>query len=62
VRERQEKWMVMMVTAAGTLAFRNDLVGFLAGLCCHGAYRTADWVERLWDPEEGQGERRPLLS
>ncbi|KAK4038028.1 hypothetical protein C8A01DRAFT_17837 [Parachaetomium inaequale] len=60
VREREEKWMVMMVTAAGILAFRNDAVGFCAGLCCHGAYRAADWVERRWDPEEG--ERRPLLS
>ncbi|KAK4236425.1 hypothetical protein C8A03DRAFT_16920 [Achaetomium macrosporum] len=58
VREQQERWMVMMVTAAGTLAFKSDAVGFVAGCCCHGAYRVADGVERRWGAE---GERRPLL-
>ncbi|KAL2190802.1 hypothetical protein L209DRAFT_673073 [Thermothelomyces heterothallicus CBS 203.75] len=59
-KEREERWMVMMVTAAGTLAFKNDAVGFLAGCCCHAAYKTADWTERrrVW---EVAGERRPLL-
>ncbi|KAH6649837.1 hypothetical protein F5144DRAFT_588466 [Chaetomium tenue] len=66
---REERWMVMMVTAAGTLAFRNDAVGFLAGCCCHGAYVVSDWVERRggwglggsWE-DWGLGERSPLLS
>ncbi|KAK3301308.1 uncharacterized protein B0H64DRAFT_450071 [Chaetomium fimeti] len=58
---REERWMVMMVTAAGTLAFRNDGVGFLAGCCCHGAYVLADWVERRRGGGWGLGERRPLL-
>ncbi|KAL2173203.1 uncharacterized protein P884DRAFT_252357 [Thermothelomyces heterothallicus CBS 202.75] len=59
-KEREERWMVMMVTAAGTLAFKNDAVGFLAGCCCHAAYKIADWTERrrVW---EVAGERRPLL-
>jgi hypothetical protein len=56
----QERWMVMMVTAAGTLAFGNDAVGFVAGCCCHGAYRVADWGERRWG-RGLVGERRPLL-
>lgn len=57
---REERWMVMMVTAAGTLAFRNDAVGFLAGCCCHGAYVLADWVERRdWGT---LGEWTPLLD
>jgi hypothetical protein len=49
-----------MVTAAGILAFKNDAIGFLAGCCCHGAYKVADWVERR---QAGGmlGERRPLL-
>jgi hypothetical protein len=59
VLEQQERWMVMMVTAAGTLAFKSDAVGFVAGCCCHGAYRVADRVERRW--VETEGERRPLL-
>ncbi|KAK4149234.1 hypothetical protein C8A00DRAFT_19051 [Chaetomidium leptoderma] len=57
VVEQQERWMVMMVTAAGILAFRNDAVGFLAGCCCHAAYRAADWFER----RQTRGERSPLL-
>ncbi|KAK3309073.1 uncharacterized protein B0T15DRAFT_500788 [Chaetomium strumarium] len=54
-----ERWMVMMITAAGTLAFKSDAVGFVAGCCCHGAYRVADRVERRW--AEAESERRPLL-
>ncbi|KAK4121025.1 pali-domain-containing protein [Parathielavia appendiculata] len=60
VAEQHERWMVMMVTAAGILAFKNDAVGFLAGCCCHGAYKVADWVERR-QSQGLLGERRPLL-
>lgn len=60
VGELQERWVVMMVTAAGTLAFGNDAVGFVAGCCCHGAYKVADWGERRW-ARGVAGERRPLL-
>lgn len=34
-REGRERWVVMLVTAAGCLAFKNDAVGFIAGLCWH---------------------------
>lgn len=34
-KESRERWMVMLVTAAGCLAFKNDAVGFIAGLCWH---------------------------
>ncbi|KAL2140369.1 hypothetical protein VTI28DRAFT_3861 [Corynascus sepedonium] len=60
-KEREERWMVMMVTAAGTLAFKNDAVGFLAGCCCYGAYKVSDRVERRGGVLQGGGERRPLL-
>ncbi|KAK0728602.1 hypothetical protein B0T26DRAFT_597642, partial [Lasiosphaeria miniovina] len=39
---REERWTVMLVTAAGILAFKNDGVGFVLGMLCHGAYRLAD--------------------
>ena len=42
-QERKERWTVMMVTVAGLLAFRNDAVGFLAGLACHASLRAPSW-------------------
>ncbi|KAH6899776.1 hypothetical protein B0T10DRAFT_503174 [Thelonectria olida] len=54
--ERIERWTVMMTTTAGLLAFRNDAVGFLAGMLCYGAYRLSDRVER-W-----KSDRRGLFS
>jgi hypothetical protein len=61
--EAEEGWMVMMVTAMGILAFKNDAVGFLAGMACHAAYRVSRWVESRWGliGSGRQGERRPLL-
>ncbi|KAL2017989.1 hypothetical protein VTK56DRAFT_1369 [Thermocarpiscus australiensis] len=63
--EQQERWMVMLVTAAGLLAFKNDAVGFLAGVVCHASYKVADWVESRRQSGFGgtwfSGERRPLL-
>ncbi|KAL0257960.1 hypothetical protein SLS55_007128 [Diplodia seriata] len=38
--ERKERWAVMMVTVAGLLAFRNDAVGFVAGLLWHWGQRA----------------------
>ncbi|KAF5990199.1 sulfate transporter [Fusarium bulbicola] len=40
--ERLERWTVMLMTTAGILAFRNDAVGFFAGMLCHGAYRLSE--------------------
>jgi hypothetical protein len=53
--------MVMLVTAAGCLAFKNDAVGFLAGLCWHYGLLVPGWAEgrmrsvRLERTEEGTG-------
>jgi hypothetical protein len=44
-KEGRERWMVMLVTAAGCLAFKNDAVGFLAGLCWHYGLLIPGWVE-----------------
>jgi MFS superfamily sulfate permease-like transporter len=54
--ERSERWTVMLMTTAGILAFKNDAVGFLAGMFCHWAYRIAAWLEN-----RRGGERTPLL-
>lgn len=44
--ERKRRFMVMLVTVAGILAFRNDAVGFLAGMAWHlGFYAVDHWRE-----------------
>ena len=45
--ERKERWMVMFMTIGGLLAFKNDAVGFIAGMLCHFTYRlSTPWSER----------------
>lgn len=53
-REGQERWMVMLITAAGCIGFKNDAVGFIAGLVWHmGLSMPGIFTE--WRPE---GHRR----
>ncbi|ROW13327.1 hypothetical protein VPNG_05531 [Cytospora leucostoma] len=59
--ERQERWTVMLVTTAGILAFKNDAVGFLAGMVTYWAYRLSHVVEEKHRGPGGSGEREPLL-
>lgn len=49
--ERMERWTVMFVTITGLLAFRNDGVGFVAGMLCH----WVNWLSSAWS---GWEERR----
>jgi MFS superfamily sulfate permease-like transporter len=37
--ERKRRWTVMMVTVGLLVAFKNDAVGFVAGMLCHWAFR-----------------------
>jgi hypothetical protein len=60
-QERAERWTVMLMTAAGMLAFKNTAVGFIAGMLCYGAYLLADLVERRRAGNVLRGERSPLL-
>jgi hypothetical protein len=53
--ERIERWMVMFFTIGGLLAFKNDGVGFLAGMLCHWSYVFAKKTS-------ARGEEEPLLS
>ncbi len=43
--ERKERWMVMLVTVAGCLAFNNDAVGFAAGMVWYWGLRVPVWIE-----------------
>ena len=47
--ERRERWTVMFMTIGGLLAFKNDGVGFLAGMLCHLAYRSPN----IWEARSG---------
>ncbi|KAF1956944.1 sulfate transporter [Byssothecium circinans] len=69
--EKNERWTVMLVTIATLLAFRNDAVGFIAGLAWHWGLKAAakvnDWRERregrmlLRRASQHYGERTGLL-
>lgn len=56
--ERLERWTVMLVTAGGILAFRNDAVGFCAGMLTFWANAASKAIQRKY----GGGEREPLLQ
>ena len=46
-QERRDRWMTMLITASGCLAFKNDAVGFLAGLAWHWSLRLPLLISRL---------------
>ncbi|KAI9368969.1 hypothetical protein BJX61DRAFT_184952 [Aspergillus egyptiacus] len=55
--ERTRRWMVMMVTVGLLVGFKNDAVGFVAGMLCHWAYDLPGLVERArhrWSGAEGR--------
>ena len=43
--DRKRRWIIMTMTVAGILAFRNDAVGFLAGMLCFWSFQIMD----QWD-------------
>lgn len=71
-REKSERFMVLLVTFSTILAFRNDAVGFLAGLMWHWGFKIAHKVEDWRDQSTGRpfwrrvnhryGESRRLLA
>ncbi|KAJ4324310.1 hypothetical protein N0V94_001368 [Neodidymelliopsis sp. IMI 364377] len=52
-RERKERYMVLLVTVAAILAFKNDAVGFITGLVWHWGFKGARRLE-VWR-DEGAG-------
>jgi MFS superfamily sulfate permease-like transporter len=70
--EMKQRWMVMLVTAGLLVAFKNDAVGFIAGICCHCSYQLPRYIRSLQlqgqvspsqnaSAAEEPAERRPLL-
>lgn len=37
--EMKRRWTVMLITAGLLLAFKNDAIGFVAGMLCHWSYK-----------------------
>jgi hypothetical protein len=72
-QEKKNRWAVMLVTVAGCLAFKNDAVGFIAGMVWHWGLKAEEMVrQRQWGSQrrltrfftarEGRdGEDAPLL-
>lgn len=52
-KERGQRWTVMLVTVSGILAFRNDAVGFGAGLICHWSFWASQRWEAWWRARRG---------
>jgi len=52
--ERKERWTVMFMTVGFLLAFKNDGVGFIAGMLCH----YFNQASRVWAEWESQRIRR----
>lgn len=44
--EKKRRWTVMLVTAGLLIAFKNDAIGFLAGMCCHWSFQLASLLSR----------------
>lgn len=54
----KRRWTIMLMTVAGILAFRNDAIGFLAGMLCHWSFVVLD----KWDAHIPRGEGRIRLQ
>lgn len=55
--ERKKRWTVMLVTAGLLVAFKNDAIGFVAGLCCHWSYTLPDYMSALRQRKKSNGIR-----
>ncbi|KAF2628647.1 hypothetical protein BU25DRAFT_409677 [Macroventuria anomochaeta] len=53
-RERKERYMVLLVTVAAILAFKNDAVGFITGLVWHWGLQGARRLEMWRDERSGR--------
>ncbi|EZF35651.1 hypothetical protein H101_00816 [Trichophyton interdigitale H6] len=45
--ERKKRWTVMIVTVGVLVAFKNDGLGFIAGMLCHWTYGIPALVDQL---------------
>ncbi|KIW89630.1 uncharacterized protein Z519_09786 [Cladophialophora bantiana CBS 173.52] len=42
--EKKRRWTVMFVTAGLLVAFKNDAIGFAAGMCCHWSFQLSSYL------------------
>jgi xanthine/uracil permease len=47
--ERKRRWTVMIVTVGLLVAFKNDGIGFVAGMLCHWCYELPELLSRARD-------------
>ena len=66
--ERKRRWTTMLVTTGLLVAFKNDAIGFIAGMLCHWSYKLPGILTRLrrrrfecWRSEERLPEEANLL-
>ena len=45
--ERKRRWTTMLVTMGLLVAFKNDAVGFIAGMLCHWSYEMPEVLSKL---------------
>ena len=63
-QQRKQRWTTMLVTAGILIAFKNDAVGFVAGLLCHWSFQLSQYRTRLGrsrDDEHSVEEEGSLL-
>jgi hypothetical protein len=44
--QKKQRWTVMLVTTGVLIAFKNDAVGFMAGMLCHWSYHIPSYFRR----------------
>lgn len=44
--DRKRRWTVMMMTVGLLVGFKNDGIGFIAGMLCHWSYELPSWYEK----------------
>lgn len=47
-QESKDRWTVMLITVAGCLAFKNDAIGFIAGLLWHWGLQSPKLLDHVW--------------
>ena len=52
--DKQRRWAIMLITVGGLLAFRNDAVGFMAGMLCSWSFKIQDRLQARGSQREGR--------
>ena len=63
--QRKQRWTTMLITTGVLIAFKNDALGFLAGMFCHWSYLIPTHKQRILrtqgDEHVTRAEEEPLL-